>query len=171
MATTAKPNKRTTAKKSTTGEAPTSAAAWKKGTSSGTLVRVPSGKLIRIKTPGMGVFMKSGIVPNALMPIIQEAMKQGKEPTEEDMAKMLGDTEMIAQIAELADEITIFCALDPQVNPVPETEDDRSDELLYVDEIDFGDKMYIFSVAVGGVAAYERFRQESGLDVGPVSER
>lgn len=164
---------------------PTSASSWKKKTTGGTLVVCPSGNSMTITTPGMQAFISNGVIPNALMGIVQESMKAGKAPTEEAMGSLLDDPDKLAQILNLADSVVIYCALEPTVlaaptemvmndegNPVRQAvsfDDNRRDaEILYVDEIDLSDKMYIFNIAVGGPSDMAPFRQEQEPDMGTV---
>lgn len=169
---------RTTPKKDTEslGE-PTSAAAWKKGKTEGLLVRVPSGNTALIRTPGLEVFVRKGTIPNALIPLIQKSLKTGKEPTEDELAEVLGDDEGLDKIIDLAENVLVEVCIDPKVLPAPVDEEgnrlpddhpDRDPDVLYADDVDFLDKMYIFSVATGGPSQMEAFRKQSGLDVGPV---
>lgn len=168
----AEAKKRITPKKTNEGPssgAPTSAKAWKKAATEGILIRVPSGNTCRMKTPGMEVFIKEGIIPNALLPVVQSMMAKGGEATDEEVSELMGDPEVLNKIFQLADAVTVYCCLDPEVHEVPADPAERDDDLLYVDEVDFTDKMFIFSVATGGTQNLERFREQSGLDVGIVS--
>jgi len=163
-------------------ESPTPAKQWKKKTSEGLYVRVPSGNTAYIRTPGMNVFLEQGLIPNALLPLITESLNRGGPPKDEDLASLLKDKKKLQVIIDLANGVTVYCCVDPEVHEVPYYDDDhekagqvipigskdRDEDLLYVDEVDFNDKMYIFGVATGGVEALERFREEQGLDVGVV---
>lgn len=189
MATKKSATGRVTPKKTVTQGAadgqPTSASAWKAQTVSGTLVTVPSGNTAMIRTPGMAVFLEAGVIPNSLLPLVQDLMTQpgkGKrttEVTDEEAASMLDDPQKIQDIVLLADAVVVYCCLEPAVRAIPfDAEGEkipvgdprRSNDVLYVDEVDFNDKMYIFAAATGGVAAFERFLQKQGADVGSVSE-
>ena len=174
---------RTTAKANTGAPGTvTSASAWKKQTVQGTPLRVPSGNTCLVRAPGMEVFLREGVIPNGLMGIIQEAMPKGggNVPDDAVLESLVADQEKLAQIVQLADAVTIYCCIEPKVEPAPMipnprwAEDSldprlivapmghpsRSDDVLYVDEVDFADKMYIFNFAVGGTADLERFRSE-----------
>lgn len=161
------PTKRTTAKKPREEdvlEPPTPASSWKKKGSEGILIRVPSGNVARIRTPGIEVFVTQGTIPNGLMPMITASMKRGGPPKDDDLAKMLEDKEMLQQIIDLSSAVTVHCCLDPVVLPVPEEGVERDPDALYVDEVDFNDRMYIFGVAVGGTSNLEQFhRQQAAL--------
>lgn len=164
----------------TTTEAPsgpTSASQWKKKTTEGLLVRVPSGNTALIRTPGMSVFLEAGVIPNALLPLIQDSMTRGAAPKDEDLVDLLKDKQKIQDIVDLASAVTVYCCIDPVVaekpldddgNLIPIGDKRRDPDTLYVDEVDFNDKMFIFATATGGTEGLERFRQEQGLDVGVV---
>jgi len=167
------PTKRTTAKKKPPPEdvleAPTPAQAWKKKSSEGILVRVPSGNIAKIRTPGIEVFVTQGVIPNGLMPIIMGAMKRGGPPKDDDLVSMLENKETLQQIIDLSSAVTVYCCIDPVVLPVPmmmvdgkqvPDPDGRDPDALYVDDVDFDDRMYIFGVAVGGTSNLERFREQ-----------
>lgn len=163
-------------------ESATSAKSWKKRTKEGLLVRVPSGNTAFIRTPGMEVFLEQGLIPNALLPLITESFQRGGPPKDEDLVGMLKDKEKLQEIIDMANAVTVYCCIDPVVEPIPvygpEHEKagkvipvgskDRNEDLLYVDEVDFNDKMFILGTATGGVEALERFREEQNLDVGTV---
>lgn len=175
MVTQATSNKRTTASKKSVADTPTAAKSWKQKAVGGTLVTVPSGNTALVRTPGMQAFLQNGIVPNGLMPFIQDAMESGTAPGEEDAAVQdwMKDPTKIQEIMDMADAVTVYCCIEPKVEEVP-TElvdgerkvipigDERRDEdILYVDEVDLNDKMFIFNFVVGGsTAALEKFRTE-----------
>lgn len=181
MNTTRQPSGRVTPPKNkgAVDQSPTPASSWKKQTVNGTLVTVPSGNTALIRTPGMQVFLEAGVIPNALLPLIQEAMSKGGPPDDKALADMIGDPKKIQEIVDLANAITVFVCMDPVVAPIPVWppnhekagkiipigHSDRDDNTLYVDEVDFNDKMYVMGVAVGGTAALEKFRAEQDANV------
>lgn len=184
MATTDKPNRNTRPRPRSvdkgTSDSPTSASSWKKKTVGGTLFTVPSGNTALIRTPGMQAFIKQGIIPNALMPFIQEAMKKGEKPSDVDVSQLLDDPTRLNQIMDLADAVTVNCCIDPKVEAIPLDEDEnqipigdsrRDDDTLYVDEVDFEDKMYIFNLAVGGTSDLEKFREGPQSSVDALSKQ
>jgi len=48
----------------------------------------------------------------------------------------------------------------PPVLPIPENEQNRDPELLYVDEVLDDDKVFVFQWVTGGTRDLEQFRQE-----------
>ena len=137
----------------------TSAQAWKKAASEGTPLTVPSNNTCLVRTPGMEVFVRKGLIPNSLMPIVQEAMAKGKAPKSLDMP---ADPKMLDEMMDLMDAVTIYCVLEPKVSPTPAEGAIRDEETLYVDEVDFNDKLFIFQFAVGGTSDLEKFREGLG---------
>lgn len=128
---------------------------------------LPSGKTCAARRVAIEVFIKSGRVPNALLPMMKGALKGQRQsvPNLEDL-----DVEMISGALEMFDMATIEAVRIPQVHPVPPLNDDgvrynadgtewaRDDDQLYVDEIDAEDKQFIFQWAIGGVTDVAKFR-------------
>lgn len=152
------------------------------------LLDLPSGLTVRARTAGMRAFIAKGLIPNSLMAIVTEALDKGQEPNAAQiMLKEDGEPDMakLQEMSELFDAVACDVLVDPQVHPVPtqadlekfqadtnnsvtltDPDDLRSDELLYVDELDTMDKIFIFNWAVSGVKDLETFRQglQSGVD-------
>lgn len=126
---------------------------------------LPSGNVCLARRRTLDVFMKEGRIPNSLMSIVQQQMNEtdGKNSSamDESLGEIMDDPQKLADITRLADEVVIQCVVEPKVHRAPDDEEDRDDELLYVDEVDLDDKMFIFSWSVGGTKDLERFRQES----------
>jgi hypothetical protein len=158
----------------------TTASAWRKQTTEGTPLVVPSGNTCLVRpSSGLEMFVRNGSIPNSLMPIIQDAINKGKPPSTKDL-DMQANPDLLESVLELTDTACVFMVMEPVVKPVPH--DDNGEvipfsqrekgDFLYVDEILFEDKMFIFNWAVGGTADLEKFRQELGasLELVPGSE-
>jgi len=153
----------------------TSVAAWKK-TLVGVPMEMPSGNVMRIKKIGLQALIKTGIMPNSLMTIAQRAVGKGQgKPAQGvddgELLELINDPEKVHQISTFMDQVAILCAQEPKVHPVPDNEDDRDDELLYVDELDEEDKMFIFQVVTGGTTDVEAFRRETGATMASIRGR
>lgn len=167
----------------------TSADEWKKDSKYSTgPMKMPSGKTALVRMPGMGVFLKAGMVPNSLQPIITDAIAKGKKPELgklEEQAET--NPELILDIFKLVNDVTVYCVVKPEVLTNLFTDQDvregrceeenvgqeippkfRDPEALYVDEVDDEDKMFIFQAVIGGTRDVERFREELESDVEPV---
>lgn len=155
----------------------TTASAWRKQTTEGTPLVVPSGNTCLVRpSSGLDMFVRNGSIPNSLMPIVQEAISKGKPPSAQELT-LENNPDLLESILELTDTACVFMVMDPVVKPVPT--DDKGEvipfsqrekgDFLYVDEILFEDKMFIFNWAVGGTTDLETFRKELGAGLEPVS--
>jgi hypothetical protein len=169
----------------------TSVSEWKRKKNAVPL-DVPSGNTALIESKPVASFAKKGAIPNVLMPIVEESIKTGHEPDLAELIQKINiDEELLAQFMDVVDVITVDCTVEPSVLAVPDKcvfcqrdldghikllEDqkeglhefktaDRDPEALYVDEVDFEDKMAIFAFVTGGVREYESFLQEQAADV------
>jgi len=112
--------------------------------------------------------MSNGSIPNNLLAIISKALNTGKGVDTKDLVTQEGvlDTKLLNEMSEMIDNIAMKTIVDPVINPVPADEEERSDDLLYVDELPEDDKMFIYSWVSGGTRDLEQFRRESasGMD-------
>lgn len=136
-------------------------------------LELPSGLIMVCKRVELRSFLKQGDVPNPLMPIIDEALNKGKSL---DVDKMIAgkdgkvDLDMVDEMYNMVDNVICSISIEPKVHPVPEDEDDRDDELLYTDEVDDEDKMFLFQWSIGGTSDLERFRQEAAADLATLAQ-
>lgn len=126
---------------------------WKKSNAPLTL---PSGKRMKIRSVGFQAFMKAGIIPNSLMSVVQSAIDKGQKDPDLDVSS----TEQVEDMMKMMDDVIVFVAVAPEVKPAPKQNERRSDDILYVDEIDEEDKTFIFGVCTGGTRNVEQFRKE-----------
>lgn len=165
----------------------TQASEWKKnsGAQKHHELPLPSGNVCLVRRPGLQAFVTSGMIPNGLMalvmPTLQKSQDQGRQGNAleiQDDLETLGlevtkDPARLADMVTLVDRVTLHCVVEPPVAPVPvwtaenapdpefigkEAASLRSDNVLYVDEVDFEDKLAIFNFAVGGPKELEPFR-------------
>lgn len=126
-------------------------------------IELPSGAYMRVKRVGMQALIASGIMPNSLMEIAQLAAAKGGEHlamTPADMSAMLNDTDELNKLTKFIDDVTVAIAYDPKVHLVPDNELERDDNLLYVDELDPEDKMFLFGLCTDGTMDVAKFRGE-----------
>ena len=138
-------------------------------------LELPSGNVCLVRVMGAQAFLSAGNIPNALMPIVQQALEQaqkGRAPSDTDveqvMANLAEDPEKLMQVFDMADAIVIKTVIEPPVAPVPAEGEARSEDVLYVDEVDVEDKMFIMQFAMGGTRDLERFRSEVTANVAVV---
>lgn len=156
----------------------------------GGILELPSGLIVRWRNPGgMRAFLAKGIIPNSLMPMIEEALngkKQGVEAKDINMAELLQDTEKVAEMMAMYDNIAQMCIVEPKIYAAPtdadveahnaahpEDEVDiydlRHEDRLYADELPDEDKIYLFQLVSGGVKDLETFRQQQQINVGDLA--
>lgn len=165
----------------------TSVAEFKKR-KKGITLPLPSGLTVVARRVDLTTFLQQGDVPNALLEIVSEALEKGKAMDtsaiiNEDDQKV--DMEMVNDMFESVNAVVIQSLVSPKVHPlvwtqedldndeIPEgqevgeeiDEEDRDDNVLYVDEVEPEDKMFIFQWAVGGTADLATFREESSQDL------
>lgn len=179
------PAKKAAAKKIST------AAQWK--TSSGIEdIEVPSGNIARLRRVGPEAFLSSGIVPDSLAPMIDEAIKQKKGLPPSKVAKKIAeDPESLPQMFDIMNRVVVYAVIEPNVENIPNcdrviegevcdkthfdpihklgekgthkfNEGERDPDTLYIDEVSLDDRLFIMNYAVGGTRDLERFRREHG---------
>lgn len=177
-------------KKSTTAQ-PTSAAAWKGKRATGNIpLELPSGNVCLVRTLGISELISEGLLADSLMPIVQEQIDRGtgRPPTGDHKkkskkkdgdpgvgAEIMRDPHRMAEMFDGIDKALPKIVAEPTLlyhrheveegglktwETIPAEE--RDEDALYTDVVDFEDKLFIFNFAVGGTADLETFRQESG---------
>jgi hypothetical protein len=154
-----------------------SATEWKKK-AAGELIDLPSGLTMRVRKIGIQALMKTGIMPNSLMGIVQSSLDKGKgRPGMDEAAVMelIGDEKKVREIGEFMDKMVIAVAMEPKIHPMPAVVDGveaaRDDDLVYVDEVAEEDKMFLFQVVTGGTTDVESFREELGSTMDDIRGR
>lgn len=135
-------------------------------------IELPSGNYIVLKKTSLAGFLQGGSIPNGLMPILQGALAKRGKAEEQDVdaavVDIMSDPSKLGEMFTAMDAYVCSVALDPRVYPVPEIEAAREDELLYIDDMEDQDKMYIFQRAMGSTQDLATFREESASGVEPV---
>lgn len=149
------------------GLAPTRSSEWRKTPQEGELVELPSSNVIRCKRPGMPHFVEMGMVPNPLLSIIDASLHHQKTP---DVAALVESEEKLDATAKFMDEVWVYCVTEPKSAFRPEDEADHDDDLLYVDDVELEDKIFVFQLACGGTRSVERFREQRLTDMAVVAE-
>lgn len=166
----------------------------------GTDLTLPSGNIALVKQMSPQAFMQSGLIPDPLTAIIRKSIgeKQGLPPTA--MAEISEDPEMLMSAMELFDRVLVYVVAEPFVkmpptcdhltgevrcemyyntavhrdNKDPEYheyhEGARADDILYADQVDMDDKMFIFNWCLGGTRDLDQFRKELQGNVDAVSD-
>jgi hypothetical protein len=115
-------------------------------------------------------------VKNAEMSTAQRVKKQREEKEraltlvkDSDLSSIMDDPSKISNLRVVLDAVAIRAVVRPTLHPAPKTEDQREAGLIYVDKLEFGDKMAIFSSVMKGVNALAQFREVPGEVVGDLA--
>jgi hypothetical protein len=157
-------------------------------------LELPSGELCQVRRPGIPGLIKAGILHSmdSLTAIVEtETIPKaaGKPPI--DIKGILKDEKKFEDMMLMVDKIVCHVVTQPKVLPIvvpvleadgspkknPDTgeavtetlaeDDDRRDpEAIYVDYIDYMDKMFIMNFAVGGSRDLQQFRKATEALVG-----
>lgn len=139
----------------------------------GDLLELPSGIVVRAKRVELQTMIMQGSVPNPLMEVVSQALEKGKKA---DIAAMVGvdegkiDLDTVRDMYDMVNAVVMESILEPEIHPVPEDEADRDDDLVYIDDVDDTDKMFMFQWASGGTSDLEQFRRESDADMAALAE-
>ena len=128
-------------------------------------ITLPSGSTIQVKkVDSLKAFMGGGGIPNSLIPLVQSAIKQG---TTEELDKKIADMNFsdLEEVSVMMDNVNIQAWVMPKLYPIPEDEVNRSEEYLYIDEVDMEDKLFVFQWVTGGTQDIAQFRNELGTNV------
>ena len=153
----------------------TTAKGWKRN--KGEELELPSGNVALVKRPGPQTLLSKGILPDTLMPIVQQAIRSGKGLKTEDLD--LKDPQTLLEMLDAMDRLLVEVVVEPKVAyhkelvdeewvEIPEGE--RDAETIYTDEVDEEDEMFVFQYAVGGTRDLERFRSEQAAHLGDISD-
>lgn len=137
---------------------------FKKGLSD--LLTLPTGKTIRCQRTSIQTLMAQGLIPNSLMSIVQKALAKGQADISPD--QFLGDPQQMQEMLELVDVVIIHCVKEPQVHEIPDTDEPKDPNLLYIDELDDEDRSFIFQFATGGTSDVAQFRLEASQQLASV---
>ena len=151
--------------------APSSAKAWRAGRT--ITVKLPSDNVCVMKRVPLETFLKQGFFPDSLTPLISEMISDNKKSSTVDKEKAqaklndaMENVESIQEMLEMFNEVAVKTIVEPTVQLPPNDDFDRDDDVLYADEIDLEDKIFIFQVCVGGTTDVERFRKETRDNLG-----
>lgn len=140
---------------------------------------LPSGNVALVKRPGMEAFLTEGLIPDSLMPLVNQAISTGKGLPPEKLNEMAKDPNFVTEMMDSMDRVLTKVVVEPKVlwhkrldgeTLVIIPEEERDEDYVYSDDVDFEDKSFIFNYAVGGTRDLERFREEAGASLDAVQD-
>ena len=157
--------KKTSTPRRTPSSGPSSVADFKKR-KQGIVLTLPSGLSMTCRRVSIQDYIRtgSGDVYNPLLSIVGEALEKGSMI---DVNKALvtddGGVEMdkLTDMYDMIEGMVVAMAVSPEVHPLPEEGEEKDDNLLYVNEVDDEDKMFLFQWAIGGTDDVATFHLEA----------
>jgi len=168
----------------------TAAGAWKGKKAGSTFdLELPSGNVCKVQRTDMPTLLASGAFPDSLMSIVSEKIESAtgkknkpKELSNDDVQSVLSSPDQMVQLFESIDKLIPIVVVEPKVanhsvldpatkkmRPLTDEEREAAGDVVFTDEVDLEDKMFIFQFVVGGKSDVEGFRSELGAVVGDIS--
>lgn len=121
----------------------------------GVILRLPSGRVAKIRAVGPDMVFQQGKLPDSLTPIIAKIMDGGKAGSEaiQTMADLVG-------MADFLNAVTRCAFLDPRVVDKP-----SKDNEIGINDVDYPDKVFLMEVLGATTQQLENFRVEQESDV------
>lgn len=146
---------------------------FKKKRQVGIMLDLPSGLSIKVRSVDLVSLVVSGKIPNALLATVQGHL-DGVDPetTEQEATKMAEkmSPEELAEVFSVMDTLVVAMAMEPKIHPAPSDEASRSDELVYVDELEGEDKLFMFNWSQQAMERVKRFPGGPEASMAPLEE-
>lgn len=171
---------------------------WKRS-STAVEVPLPSGKVCLANRIGMKSFLEQGTIPDYLTPIVNRIIREKRYLPPEEEKALANDPTAALKTAEMLDRALVLTVVEPKVHMPPgcavpgcgkylnfNDEDvhnrkgdkfdhdfvsgEKDDNLLYADEVDLEDKLFLFNWSVGGGTDLNTFRQQYAESLERVAE-
>lgn len=154
-------------------------------------LELPSGEVCLARRPGIESLMADGVFSDGLLPIISDAVSQGKNGKKGadiklDPADIMKDPKLLRDLMSTYDMVAAKCIAQPHCrfhkfqegDEIPEgykigddiPDELRDDDVIYTDDVDLNDKIFIFQWVVGGSDDVARFREESSKSLAALSD-
>lgn len=143
-------------------------------------LEVPSGQVCLVRKSSVTTLMAAGVIHSmdsltAFVDAELIAPAEGKRPpkkptgaTNAQALEMLNDPKKFTELVHLLDRVTTHIVLQPHIEMTPNDKTRRKDDVVYADQVDLEDKLFIFQYAVGGLEDVQQFRQGADEAVGGV---
>lgn len=134
---------------------------------------LPSGNTCLVIRPGVQGLIKHGILDSldSLTGLVQTDLIDAKDPkkTAQAVVALASRPEDLLAALSLMDKVIAYVVQEPKVELPPEDDSERDPEVVYADEVDNDDKMFIFQFVVGGTRDIESFRAQRSAMLGGIS--
>ena len=129
---------------------------WKKDLSEGSALELPSGKVAQLRRRSIFLLMKTGQIPNELRAIVQNFISSPQGARE-----IAGEN--FETMFELIDLVAKACFVYPKL--VDEDKAELGTDEIYISDIEFDDKLYVYLWSSGEVSDLGFFRREQDSTV------
>lgn len=139
----------------------TSAVEWRKPREEGFLVRLPSGKTCRLRPIAMDNMVISGLFPDFMAPIIQEAIS-GKH-SELDITAIMEKVGIVDAIKQEQEMKRILCKsafVYPRIVDEP-----KADDEIAFEDVEIGDAEFVIRLVQRPVNELATFSAKQAVDV------
>lgn len=144
----------------------TSGREWRRNREEGELIQLPfSGNLVRIRTVRPDSLLRLGKIPQVLSSLVLDIIYDKIEDNRFEQFLSVGEREDEAK--EMLESLRIVCVagfVSPKI-----VENPQSDDEISIDDIDLGDRSFIFRLVFAPVEALSTFRYKSPSDVDVVA--
>jgi hypothetical protein len=169
------------------GLVPTTAKGWKNKLGTPQPLELPSGNVCLVKRPGLPQLLKDGILPDVMTPLAEQAIKavdkdEADSAIDDSLKGIMARPDGMETMFEAVERVAAHVVVEPivhyskrkveagQADQMQESykpawelipEADRDPDILYTDQVDMNDLMFIFQFVVGGSRDLESFRQQT----------
>lgn len=144
----------------------TSGAQWRKNREEGELVQLPySGNIVRIRTVRPDSLLRLGKIPQVLSAFVLDLIYDRGDDNQ--FENFLTTPEDQAEAIAMLESLRIVCTaglIYPKI-----VEDPVADDEISIDDMDLGDRSFIFRLVFAPAEALQRFRPGSVSDVAVVA--
>lgn len=144
----------------------TSGTEWRKNREQGELIQLPfCGRFVRLRTVRPDTLVRLGKIPNVLTTLVLNMIYDRGE--EDQFEKFLTNVESREEALEMLESLRVVCTasmVSPKIVDNPQADDEIS-----IDDLDLGDRSYIFRLAFVPAEALSTFRYKPPSDVAVVA--
>ena len=127
---------------------------------SGTVIKLPSGNVARLRPVALDVLITSGKLPDLLTPIAAKTLW-----AELDMEEIGDAAEVAKSMSELLNFVCKASFLEPRV-----VDEEPEEDEIALEDIEIGDKTFVFQLATQPAEVLRRFRERQSRDVASVPD-
>jgi hypothetical protein len=93
------------------------------------------------------------------------AQLAAEKKTEGFLKEAIQDPTKMQELSNTIDAVVLATVVMPELFPVPDDDEDREPGVIYIDSVEFNDKLFIMQYAFAGTRDVARFRRELGESV------